>query len=250
MSYRSTSIKSKWVKTKWLLASSTTRRYVPRTRLFNRSNLRSMVSQYSTVYFKPTGGTGGQNIIRIRKRGSGYQAQYNYSRSRLSSLDGLHKHLSRHARGRSYLLQRGIQLATARGRKFDIRVVVQKSKSGSWKSTAIFTKIGKPGKVTTNYHQGGRLGSFRSTLSRAGYGTATINRKEAQLRQLGRSVGRVFNKHGRGFRELGLDVALDNKRRTWILEVNTRPHFSAIKHSNRSLHRKVMSYARKYGRKK
>ncbi|GMK37813.1 hypothetical protein PCCS19_08670 [Paenibacillus sp. CCS19] len=250
MGYRSTSIKSKWVKTKWLVASSSTRRYVPKTRLFNRSNLSSMISQYSTVFFKPTGGTGGKNIIRIRKQGGGYQTQLNYAKNRMSSLDALYKHLSRHARGRSYLLQRGIYLATARGRKFDIRVVVQKSKGGSWKSTALFMKLGKPGKVTTNYHQGGRLGGFRTTLSRAGYGRSAINQKEAQLKRLGRSVGRVFSRHAGGFRELGLDVALDNKRRTWILEVNTRPHFSAMKHSNRSLHRKVLSYAKKYGRRK
>lgn len=250
MGYRSTSIKSKWVKTKWLLASGATRRYVPKTRLFNRSNLSSMISQYSTVYFKPTGGTGGKNIIRIRKQSGGYQAQLNYSKSRMSSLDSLYTHLRRHSRGRSYLLQRGIHLATARGRKFDIRVVVQKSKGGSWKSTALFTKVGKPGKVTTNYHQGGRLGSFRSTLARAGYGRSSINQKEAQLKRLGRSVGRVFSKRAGGFHELGLDVALDTKRRTWILEVNTRPHFKAMKHSNRSMHRRVLYYAKKYGRKK
>ncbi|WP_245946612.1 YheC/YheD family protein [Paenibacillus cellulosilyticus] len=233
-----------------MLASSTTRRYVPRTRLFNRSNLSSMVSQYSTVYFKPTDGTGGKNIIRIQKKGKGYKAQYNYSKSRLSSLSALHKHLSKHAHGRSYLLQRGVNLAKSKGRRFDIRVVVQKSKGGSWKSTALFTKIGKPGKVTTNYHQGGRLGYFRSTLKGAGYGNAAIERKEAQLERLGRSVGRVFSRHSKGFRELGLDIALDSKRRTWILEVNTRPYFSAMKHSNRSMHRRVMSYAQKYGRKK
>jgi glutathione synthase/RimK-type ligase-like ATP-grasp enzyme len=128
--------------------------------------------------------------------------------------------------------------------------VVQKSQGGSWKSTAIITKIGKRGKVTTNYHQGGRLGAFRSTLASAGYGKAAITRKEAQLMQLGRSVGRVFNHQRNGFRELGLDVALDSKLRTWILEVNTRPHFSAIKHWNRSMYRRIMYYARKYGRKK
>ncbi|MBD3921909.1 YheC/YheD family protein [Paenibacillus sp. PR3] len=250
MGYRSTSIKSKWVKTKWLLASNTTRRYVPKTRLFNRSNLSSMISQYSTVYFKPTGGTGGQNIIRIRRQGSGYQAHYNYSKSKLSSLDSLYKHLRRHSRGRSYLLQRGIKLATCEGRSFDIRVVVQKSKRGPWKSTALLMKIGKRGKVTTNYHQGGKLGGFRSTLASAGYGKTVINRKEAQLKRLGRSVGKVFSRRVGGFHELGLDVALDNKRRIWIIEVNTRPHFTAIKHSNRSMHRRVMYYAKKYGRKK
>ncbi|MEV5029252.1 YheC/YheD family protein [Paenibacillus sp. LPE1-1-1.1] len=251
MGYRSTSVKSKWVKTKWLLKKANIRKYVPHTLLFNRSNLSSMLSQYSTVFFKPTGGTGGFNINRIKKLEKGYQIQHNAKKNRYATVKALHGQLKKRASGQSYLLQKGIQLAAVKGRPFDIRVMVQKSNGGVWKSTAIFTKIGVSGKVATNYHQGGELGYFRQTLSKAGFSKNTIDRKENELKNLGKSVGQLFDKHSSGFRELGLDVALDKKGNVWILEVNTRPQFYPLKQmKDKSMYRSIMAYAKQYGRKK
>ncbi|WP_028612663.1 YheC/YheD family protein [Paenibacillus harenae] len=249
MRYKSTSIKSKWLKTKWLLRAAKIRSYVPQTLLFSRSSLGSMLSRYSTVYFKPTGGTGGFHIVRITKAGNGYQTQHNSAKKRFPTRDALYGHLKKRAKGRSFLMQKGIKLAAANGRPFDIRVMVQKSVGGVWKSTALFTKVGRPGKVATNYHQGGDLGYFQQTMSKAGFSKSRIKEKEAELKRLGTSVGRLFDKRISGFRELGLDVALDARGRAWILEVNTRPQFYPLRRMNKSMYRRIMSYARKYGRK-
>ncbi|QMV44948.1 YheC/YheD family protein [Cohnella cholangitidis] len=251
MGYKSTSIRSKWVKTKWLLKSANMRKYVPQTLPFSRGSLSSMLARYSTVYFKPTGGTGGFNIIRIQKREQGYLLQHNSTKTRYSSFNALYLQLNKRAKVRSYLLQKGIKLATTKGRPFDIRVMVQKTNKGTWKNTATFTKIGIPGKVATNYHQGGRLAFLRQTLSGAGYSKTAIERKENELAKLGKSVGRLFTTRIKGFRELGLDVALDNKGRAWILEVNTRPQFYPLKNMrNKAMYRRIISYAKSYGRKK
>ncbi|SFA74351.1 YheC/D like ATP-grasp [Cohnella sp. OV330] len=250
MGYRSISVKSKWVKTKWLLQSAAARKYVPHTKLFSRDSLRHMLSRHATVFFKPTGGTGGFQVYRIRKLKRGYRLQHNASRSYYPTLDALYAYLNRRAKGRSYLLQKGINLAKTRGRPFDIRVMVQKTNAQAWRSSALFTKIGISGKVATNYHQGGRLGKFRQTLSGAGFGSDAIRRKERELKRLGVSVGKLFDRRKRGFRELGLDVALDRSGRTWILEVNTRPQFYPLRRGDQALYRRIMSYARKYGRTK
>ncbi|MBN2982405.1 YheC/YheD family protein [Cohnella algarum] len=251
MKYKSTSIKSKWTKTKWLLRSESLRKYVPHTQLFSRSALSGMLAQYSTVYFKPTGGTGGFNIVRITKKENGYQIQHNAKKNRFPTFDALYEHLKKRTGGSSYLLQKGIKLAVTEGRPFDIRVMVQKTNGGDWKSTALFTKIGRKGKVATNYNQGGKIGFFQPTLSGAGYGQASIEHKENELKRLGESVGRLFDGHLTGFRELGLDVALDREGRAWILEVNTRPQFYPLKDmKDKRLYRKIISYAKQYGRKK
>jgi len=251
LTYKSTTIKSKWTKTKWLMKDKQIRNYVPQTLLFNRQNLSSMLSQYSTVFFKPTGGTGGFNIIRITKQENGYQTQLNTSKTHYTSIDHLYDGLKQRAKGNSYLLQKGIKLARTNGNPFDIRVMVQKSDNGTWRSTAIFTKIGKPGKVATNYHQGGSLGFFHRTLSGAGFNPSAIERKEKELKKLGLSVGRLFDRHSKGFRELGLDVALDGSGDAWILEVNTRPQFYPLKKmTNKQMYNRIISYAKQYGRKK
>lgn len=249
MKYASMSFKSKWQKTKWLLKHRRLRRHIPRTVPFNSKNLRMMLSAYPTVYFKPTGGTGGFGIIRIKRMARGYQTKLNTVKSTSPTQGHLYKKLSRFSGGEPYLLQQGIQLAKMKGKPFDIRVMVQKTNEGKWISTAICTKIGKPDKVATNYHQGGRLGYLRQTLVGAGYEHDSILRKEAAMKRLGVAVGKSFDLYRRGFRELGLDVALDTEGKLWILEVNTRPAIYPWKHlKGKMLYRRIMSAARQYGR--
>ncbi|MFD0672184.1 YheC/YheD family protein [Cohnella sp. GCM10027633] len=250
--YKSTSVKSKWTKTKWLLRNAYTSKFVPRTKLFTRSNLRTMLNRYSTVFFKPTGGSGGFRIYRIKTLADGgYQLRHNATKSYYGSFDSLYARLGNRAGGRSYLLQKGIRLAKTGGRPFDIRVMVQKSNEGDWVSTAMFAKIGRPGKIATNYNQGGKIGRLRSTLRGAGYGNGRIDKKEAELKRLGRSVGRLFDRRISGFKELGLDVALDGTGRSWILEVNTRPQYYPLRRLGyRSLYKRISRYSKQYGRKR
>lgn len=250
MKYRSSAFKSKWVKTKWLLGSEAVRSYVPASKLFSRSNLIQMLDRFATVYCKPTSGSGGAGVMRVKKQNGGYLLQHGSGQSRHNSLDSLYEGLRKRVKGRTFLLQKGITLAKSNGRPFDTRVMVQKTNGGEWVSTALFTKIGRPGKVATNYKQGGKLGYFRPTMAGAGFGSDRIERKEAELKKLGRRVGRVFDRYGKGFRELGLDVALDRSGNAWILEVNTSPQFYPLKNmKDKSLYRRIMSYARQYGRK-
>lgn len=251
MKYRSTSIKSKWEKSNWLLMHPELSKYVPKTVLFNKENLIYMLSSYSTVYFKPTDGSGGFNIIRITKKDKSYQTQYNTVKSTYTTIDRLYDKLYRFSKKKSYLLQYGIDLAKTKGKPFDIRVMVQKTNKGTWVSSAVFTKIGKTGKVATNYNQGGKIGYFRQTMSGAGYKRADIQTMRTRLKELGVAVGRNFDQHRNGFRELGLDVALDSTGKPWILEVNTRPQFYPLKNmKNKKIYKRIVSYAKQYDRHK
>lgn len=251
MNYRSTSIKSKWKKSTWLLKQSNLKKFVPQTMLFNKKNLISMLSTYHTVYFKPTGGSGGVNIIRIKRKGKGYQTQLNTVKSTYSTIHRLYDELCRFSNKKSFLLQKGINLARTKGKPFDIRVMVQKTNKGAWVSTAMFAKIGKTGKVATNYNQGGKIGYIYPTMSGAGYNAVEIKRMESKLKELGISVGNNFDKYLNGFRELGLDVALDSSGKPWILEVNTRPQFYPLKNmKDKKLYKRIVSYAKQYGRLK
>lgn len=251
MAYRSSSVKSKWTKTLWLLGDSNLKAYVPATLPFSKSNLKSMLSSYSTVYFKPTNGSGGHSIIRIKKTESGYQTQLNTVKKNHKTQDEVYYELRRFAGTKAFLLQKGIRLARTGGRPFDIRVMVQKTNNGRWVNTGLFTKVGRPNKVATNYNQGGSIGYFHKTMASAGYKYHSILSKESKLKQLGIWAGYNFDRHSKGFKELGLDVALDSKGKPWILEVNTRPQIYPVKTlKDKSLYKRLLSYGRQYGRTK
>ncbi|MBO9600092.1 MAG: YheC/YheD family protein [Cohnella sp.] len=246
----SISIKSKWKKTQWLLSDRELRRFVPETRVFNRMSLIKMTSRYRMVYFKPTGGTGGNGIARIERTAPGkFSVRKDWRTTKPPSIGALYVQLKKIARGRSYLLQRGVHLRASGGRPFDIRVTLQKGRTGRWVPTVMFVKLGKPGKVVTNYHSGGTLALVDPTLRRAGFTASRIGQYKRQLKALGLQTARCFNRRSPRFKELGLDVALDRGGRLWILEVNTRPGISALKSlRDKSLYRTVVKYARQYGR--
>ena len=68
---------------------------------------------------------------------------------------------------------------------------------------------------------------------------------------MGVTVGNKFDQHLKGFRELGLDVAIDTEGIPWILEVNTRPQFYPLKNmKNKKLYNRIVSYSKQYGRTK
>ncbi len=251
MKYKSSTIKSKWTKTQWLINDPYIQKYVPHTLPFNQNNLIAMLSQYNTVFFKPTNGSGGNNIVRIRKIVSGYQSQLNATKTSYSTTTQLYRDLNRFAGSRPYLLQKGIHLAKCNGKPFDIRVMVQKTKPGAWVSTALFTKVGNPKKVATNYNQGGTIKTFHKTMNGANFSSTFTPQLESELKRLGVAVGHNFDRHYRGFHELGLDVAVDSKGKAWILEVNTRPQIYPLKAlKDKSLYHRILSYGKQYGRKK
>ncbi|SEG59473.1 YheC/YheD family protein [Paenibacillus sp. UNC499MF] len=251
MKYKSRIVSSKWKKTQWLLEDSYFRKYVPRTLRFNQKNLSAMLEDYSIVFFKPTIGSGGENIIRIRKTAKGYLSQMKAAKTSYASKTHLYRDLNRFAGSKSYLLQKGIRLAKSNGNPFDIRVMVQKTRQGEWVSTALFTKIGKSGKVATNYNQGGTVRTFSNTMNGTDFSPAFTQQLESKLKRLGVAVGKNFDRHHKGFQELGLDVALDPKGKVWILEVNTRPQIYPLKaFKNKHLYDKILSYGKHYGRTK
>lgn len=247
--YKSSTIKSKWTKNNWLLKQANLRKHMPRLMLFSRSNLKTMLGAYSVVFFKPTNGSGGSNIIRVTKLAHGYRTQFNTTKTDYSTIDQLYPALKRFSKNKPYLLQEGVVLAKSNGKPFDIRVMVQKTEAGYWKTTGMFTKIGNPRKVATNFNQGGKIGYFCSTLSGAGFHPDFIERMEAKLKQVGVTVGKRFDRQYKGFKELGLDVALDPAGKPWILEVNTRPQIYPLKTlKDTALHRRIAKYAKRYGR--
>jgi len=248
--YASKSIASKWRKTGWMLEDSSLRPFVPETRLFTGANLEAMLGRYAVLYFKPSRGTGGKKITRIeRSPAGGYRMKGTGGTRNALSADELYARLKSLTGGKRYLLQRGIDLALTGGSPFDLRVMTQKD-GGSWVTTALFAKIGKKGNVVTNYHSGGRVAAFKEAMKGAGYSDSSIGEAYRRLGFLGEAAGACFDRHLDGFREIGLDVAIDKEGRFWILEANTRPQYYPLKNVDRSAYRRITDYAKKYGRGK
>ncbi|MBY9080110.1 YheC/YheD family protein [Paenibacillus sp. HN-1] len=239
---------SKWIKTKVLLRSPEIAAVIPETVKLTRDSAKRMLDKYGMVYVKPEVGTYGSGVMRVERRveswGVTYQYQQGTKARTFSTYEAFYRSLKAATRGRRYLIQKGINLLKADGRRFDIRVMVQFSPKGKWETTGLIGRVAAKGKIVTNYHAGGKptaVGKLLSPHMSAAQQATVLKR----LRRLGEDIGRNLHRQYPGFKQIGVDIGLDHTLTPWIIEVNTNPDpyiFNQL--SDKSMYRKVMAYRR------
>lgn len=241
-------IASKMRKTIPLLESEKVARYIPETVWLNEENFNTMIQKHTSIFIKPDRGGGGGGAIQVKKLGSNlYGCQSNYKAVRLP-LSKVYAWIQKHKRGeRPYLIQKGIQLAKIDGGVVDLRINMQKPKD-VWEITAIVGKIAGKGKIVTNYCKGGKAVYASQIIKPIFVEDEAIKRSYQEIIRLSLDTAEVLNKKFKGLRELGIDLGIDDGKRFWIFEVNTRPCFrifeklsdeSILREINRK-HREIM----------
>jgi glutathione synthase/RimK-type ligase-like ATP-grasp enzyme len=212
-----------------------------------RDSLQSMLHEYQMVYIKPNVGTFGNGVMRVEWNPElihSYRYQLRETAHSFIGFDNMYKDIERKTKNRKYLVQEGIQLLKYRRRRFDIRVMVQKNLSDKWETSGWIGRVAPPNKIVTNYHSGGSLKPVELLLS-----NYLKNNQRVQyikkIKRLGQNVAKHLHKRFPGIKEIGIDLALDNRLTPWILEVNTKPDpyiFRILK--NKTIFRKIIRYMR------
>ncbi|WP_419874426.1 YheC/YheD family protein [Candidatus Pristimantibacillus sp. PTI5] len=212
---------SKWAKTATLLSHSSIAPHIPPTRKFTADNLKAMLDAHQMVVVKPVVGAGGHGVIKVAHDSKGYVYTYYSQTKRFASFGALIGALNKKRRGRSYLIQKGINLATVDGRPIDYRVKYVKTENG-WVYRAIVGRIAKKGLFVTNLCRGGKLVSGAQGISRS-LSPAQVTEKKRKMRELTVLSTGVLEAKYPGIGQLGFDYGIDKQGHIWIFEVNTRP---------------------------
>lgn len=239
---------SKWRKTQALMANAELRSHVPHTKQLSKGSLEDMLARYGMVYIKPDKGSHGIGVGKVQRQGERYCWQEGLRKRCFASYGALYKAIRLSAKGQ-YLVQKGIVLQTYNKRPFDIRVMVQMSPKQAWEATGVIGRVASPGKVVTNYHSGGMLKEVEALLAGKGMASSAAQRQyEGKLRKLGLKSAHAMKRPFPGVKEIGVDVALDQGLKPWILEVNTSPDpYIFRKLRDKSVFRKIARYAKAYG---
>lgn len=204
--------------------------YLPESYLLrNYAMFKRMCTKYPVIFLKPVKGSLGKGIIRITKLPTGkYSCQtmsINGAKVRhFSSISRIFKHLSGQIKSRRYQIQQGLTLLTCKGRPVDFRALVQKNNKGEWSITSIVGRIAGPNHFVSNLARGGSLNSVRDVLIQSKLPADQIKRVESKLKTLAVRLAEGIDHHiPYHFGELGVDLAVENNGKVWLLEINSKP---------------------------
>jgi hypothetical protein len=203
--------------------------HLPRTvRYYGLTDLKQMLERHRTVYAKPTNGSMGRGIIRLRRTGGGYQTTRPGGAARaFSSISGLHQYLLSRTNGKPYLLQQGLPLIGIQQRPTDFRVLVQKDRRGEWVVTSMVARLGQ-NSVVSNVSRGGAMIGPAQALRICGPWAAGTRPTVATLRSVALKLSRLLEQSLSGrYAEFGVDLGVDIRGRVWLLEINSKPSKSA-----------------------
>lgn len=220
---------SKWFIHRLLMKDESIRPHLPETHLATVPRIRSMMRRYNELIIKPANGSIGRGIMKLKKRGERWRLVYR-SLQRPRRWRGLpaSKRLPsvlRHAiRRKTYLVQQCIPLATYLNRPFDLRVSVQRNRTGAWQVTGIIGKVAPAKLFLTNVAQGGSV----YTLDHLLYANASLDPHLhphdvcRNVETFALRVAEHLGKHLVNLADIGLDIGITPQGFPMFIECNCR----------------------------
>jgi len=252
-SYRSRRIRGKLLVCRYLLESNELREHVPYTLRLSLSNAEQMLGRYGAVFVKPDVGSLGIGIMKLARAEEGYELTETRNRRQTtrsySTFEAMYRRVREHAK-KDMIVQQAIELDQVQGKPYDIRVMVQRKPGGDWTCNGFLVKVGAPNKIVTNYYQGGKIYTLKKLCGRLGLSDMDLKDLEDRLTAKSLKIAKTLSVKQAGMHELGIDFALDNNDRLWVLEVNSNhPQFHPLKKLDLPSYNRMRQFAASYGRK-
>ncbi|HEX6923376.1 MAG TPA: YheC/YheD family protein [Bacillales bacterium] len=202
--------------------------YIPETVLYeNKKSLKDLVEQYPCVFLKPAAGSQGKQIFRIHRKENHFELDYTTFNGDIerhfSTFEELYRTVWSRIQQQQYIIQQGLSLLEFRKRPLDFRMLCNKGQTGDWKVVSGVARVSDEEQFVSNLAQGGKSYPVRDVLQE------TFHEKHARqirklLGELALETANLISLETEGlYGELGIDLALDQQGKPWILEVNTKP---------------------------
>lgn len=190
-----------------------------------RNNISDLLTDFDVAYVKPATGSFGRGIMKLTRAGQGWTyvrlTQPN-SHPRVgtlteASLDRMVRRLYRHER---FLVQKAIESARVGDRPFDLRVLMQRDVTLSWKMTGVGGRVALKNAPTAHTVHGGTVISFDELTTHV-RGIPDEQTLESICKTSIETFERV---HGISLYEASVDIVVTPDGRPFVLEINSKPY--------------------------
>jgi hypothetical protein len=123
-----------------------------------------------------------------------------------------------------FIVQQGIRLLKYQGHAMDLRILIGKNGKGKWKAINFYGRYTKGNSTITNHSAGGDVALYEGMVPslKKAYPQISLPKK-SELGNLAIKAGMLIDKEFGLFGEIGMDIAIDEKGKLWIIEANARP---------------------------
>ncbi len=187
--------------------------HLPRTRPFEEDRLGRLLNAGSGIVIKPRLGRGGKGVYLLRKTAEKIQVF-----SGLATEPAHFLPQDREAWPVSHIMQQEIAMPKWDDSVFDIRILMQKDKSGSWRVSGDLSRVAVRGVFVTNVCK--KICYAEEVLVQVGFDPREVL---AKLESISFKVARLLERHFVMLGEISVDFALDTEGKVWIIEVNGKP---------------------------
>ncbi|MHA6485236.1 YheC/YheD family endospore coat-associated protein [Paenibacillus sp. strain BS8-2] len=222
---------NKWQLFEWLRKSSRTKPFIPTTRrLVTVSGLGRLMRKHDYLYLKPESGKAGKGIMTVRvhqEKSLPYrlkiQEDKKSSTYNCSTMQKLWIRIQKQSGGVPYIAQQGIPLASFKDRRFDLRALVQKNRSGLWELTGLGARLAGVSSITTHVPRGGRIEDPEKLLTNS-FDSEIAHILLQKVRLTTVLIARQIERASRQrLCEMSMDLGVDSEGHLWFFEANSKP---------------------------
>lgn len=195
------------------------------TVLYSQKNLEEMISKYSELYLKPRFGSEGKGILFLKRLENKFEIIFNKEKLEINNLIEIDKLISK-----NYIIQNNIKIKKYQNSVFDIRVLMQRDKSGKLLFTGSLARLSETGGITSNLSTGGGAIKTSKVINDL-FGKGKFkNKYRENIKNISfEIVKKVENKINNQICELGIDILIDEKGNLYLIEINHLPGRAVFK---------------------
>jgi glutathione synthase/RimK-type ligase-like ATP-grasp enzyme len=197
---------------------------LPQTALLRTArDVELWLERHPAVFLKPVRGSGGVGVAEVRPTDAASRFQLATAKAkRLLTREQLRLFIEERLRQGPHLLQGGIPLLELDGHKLDLRVYLQRDGHGDWQAVTAVPRLAAKGQVVTNLAQGGEVRDYDWLIAESVRREFSLPPR-ADVEAVAIRAAQALTEIRPTLAFLGIDIALDDEGRAYLLDINPRP---------------------------